>query len=168
MRIREARNQLSQRELGNRIGVTDTTVSSWERGVTEPNASQTTAIVHATGCNEHWLLTGEGEPFPAEGDGKVPAPIDAGARDLYGIYPGLCRFLANGEIMLELKPTAAEIAKLNRIRSVDDGFDPDESFYIAALDMMRRTEEVAGRAEPDPQFYRDALIWIRKRKKSDG
>lgn len=40
------------------------TFAAWLRGESEPKSSTLAAIVHHTGCDAHWLLTGEGVPFP--------------------------------------------------------------------------------------------------------
>ena len=65
-RIKELRKTLglSQSEFAIKIGIGQTGISSIERGnsiVTDRTINQ---IVSTFGVDEHWLRTGEGEPFP--------------------------------------------------------------------------------------------------------
>lgn len=78
-RIKELRKSfgLSQSEFANRIGIGQTGISSIERGnstVTDRTISQ---IVNSFGVDEHWLRTGEGEPFPE------PSPEDQALDDAF-------------------------------------------------------------------------------------
>lgn len=55
--IRKARTnaRLEQAELARRVGVARSTVSKWERGISEPSYSQYRRIAQVT--DSHWLLT---------------------------------------------------------------------------------------------------------------
>lgn len=52
------------RAFAEHVGVPHSSYDSWEKGKREPSAGAMSSIVNATGCNAHWLLTGEGEPMP--------------------------------------------------------------------------------------------------------
>lgn len=54
--IRKARTnaRLEQAELANRVGVARSTVSKWERGISEPSHTQYLRIAKVTGA--HWML----------------------------------------------------------------------------------------------------------------
>lgn len=55
-RLRELRGSLSQSEFASKIGVKQTSYSSWERGVKDP-ASQTLVLIASTfGVSADWLL----------------------------------------------------------------------------------------------------------------
>lgn len=55
-RLRELRGALSQSEFALKIGVKQTSYSSWERGVKDP-ASQTIVLIASTfGVSADWLL----------------------------------------------------------------------------------------------------------------
>lgn len=55
-RLRELRGNVSQSDFANKIGVKQTSYSSWERGVKDP-AAQTVALISSTfGVSADWLL----------------------------------------------------------------------------------------------------------------
>lgn len=55
-RLRELRGAASQSDFANKIGVKQTSYSSWERGVKDP-AAQTIALIASTfGVSSDWLL----------------------------------------------------------------------------------------------------------------
>ena len=64
-RIKEIRIKkgISQKALANMIGVSDAAVSKIESGTNNPSDRTVKLIVDKLGVNEHWLRTGEGEPF---------------------------------------------------------------------------------------------------------
>lgn len=66
--LREALN-LSQREFGERLGVSRDVISNMEYGRVQPKELLLRHICQMYKVNEHWLQTGEGEMFdvdPAE------------------------------------------------------------------------------------------------------
>ena len=55
-RLRELRGAKSQCDFANKIGVRQTSYSSWERGIKDP-AAQTVALIASTfGVSSDWLL----------------------------------------------------------------------------------------------------------------
>ena len=62
--IRELRKEkgLTQRELAERLHVTDRAVSKWERGLCAPDVSTLTPLAEALGCSVLALIAGEREP----------------------------------------------------------------------------------------------------------
>jgi transcriptional regulator with XRE-family HTH domain len=62
-RIRDARESagLTQFELGAAIGVRESQVSCWERGVNEPRGSTIVDIAKVLKVRAGWLLDNEGE-----------------------------------------------------------------------------------------------------------
>ena len=63
-RIREACRPYVIKELAARIGINEATIRNYYTGRSNPNYFIVKMIAQATGCNEKWLLTGEGEPYP--------------------------------------------------------------------------------------------------------
>lgn len=64
-RIKEIRKQknLKQAEFGDRLGVKEATVTSWETGARNPSESVLLAICREFDVREEWLKTGEGDTF---------------------------------------------------------------------------------------------------------
>ena len=52
---------LSQRALGERLGVRAKTVAAWENDMAEPRANRVQMLAGMLGVSLIWLLTGEGE-----------------------------------------------------------------------------------------------------------
>ena len=55
-RLRELRGSMSQQDFANKIGVKQTSYSSWERGVKDPAASTIATIASTFGVSSDWLL----------------------------------------------------------------------------------------------------------------
>jgi transcriptional regulator with XRE-family HTH domain len=49
---------LSQKEAGQNVGVSDATVSNWEKGIFEPPLSYLEYLAENFNCDLNWLLTG--------------------------------------------------------------------------------------------------------------
>lgn len=64
-RIKEIRKnlELNQTEFGNKIGVKQGSVAAYEAGTRMPLDSVILSICREFNVNEHWLRTGEGEPY---------------------------------------------------------------------------------------------------------
>lgn len=62
-RIKQIRKEhgLTQTEFGNRIGISNPSVSTIESGKNSPSGQTIKAICREFGINEEWLRTGEGE-----------------------------------------------------------------------------------------------------------
>ena len=73
-RLRELRGGVSQSDFALKIGVKQTSYSSWERGIKDP-ASQTIALIASTfGVSSDWLLglpTAGGGPSVNAGSGAA-------------------------------------------------------------------------------------------------
>jgi len=55
--------RLSQRELADKLGFAQRTISSWEKGEREIPIRALSVLKEQFNININWLLTGEGEPF---------------------------------------------------------------------------------------------------------
>lgn len=64
-RVKEIRKELNLtlEKFGERVGVTKQTVSRIENGVNNLTDQMALAICRTFSVNEHWLRTGEGEPY---------------------------------------------------------------------------------------------------------
>lgn len=67
-------NNLTQEEFGAAIGVTRIVVTTYETGRVIPDKSVRMLICSKFHVNEHWLETGEGEPYE---EGLVPNLVHA-------------------------------------------------------------------------------------------
>lgn len=67
-RIRQARAQkeMDQAKLAAKLDVATRTVQRWEKGEQVPDSNYLMRIAKVTGVAPHWLLTGDGEMFPAK------------------------------------------------------------------------------------------------------
>jgi repressor LexA len=66
-RIRDAREnkEFDQATLADKVGIVTRTLQRWEKGEQIPDGISITRIAKATNVHPHWLLTGEGEMYPA-------------------------------------------------------------------------------------------------------
>ena len=87
-RLKKARESLniSQIRLAEQVGVSQGTISKWERGLCEIPYSVMEYLAKAYNVNLHWLLTGEGEMF-IKREHKIPT-------EKASIVPELASFLA--------------------------------------------------------------------------
>jgi repressor LexA len=78
-RVREARTNkhLDQVSLADKIGVATRTLQRWEKGDQVPDSVALTRIAKATGAQPTWLLTGEGEMYPAPSRPQNVFPLNA-------------------------------------------------------------------------------------------
>ena len=72
LRIIRKKLGLTQSKFAEPLGIKGSTISSMERGITNPSNSVLDLIEIKYKVNRKWLLTGEGELFPG---GKTDAPI---------------------------------------------------------------------------------------------
>lgn len=136
---------LSQREFGERIGLTRAAIASYEYGTAKPTGIALTAIEKEYGARHEWLETGEGEMFePGRQENKVVrammethesdqtfrAIVDAylrlGDRDRKAIrryIDLLSQSIAEGESPVRVDPTQAELE--TRVVYPGDDLDSD-------------------------------------------
>ena len=99
---------LSQKELGQRLGVRSKVIEAWENDVKEPRANRIQMLAGMLNVSLMWLLTGEGEGVAAPGDRAEMAVGEA-------------------ELLSELRGVRTEIATLG------DRLDRLESRFRLAL-----------------------------------
>lgn len=95
-RLREIRHALGDPERGAfaaTVGVSKTTLASYERGESEPTASALASYQRQYGVNIAWVLTGDGAAFDDPPKNPAAAPMHA-------IDPGL--FRAVGRLVLKI------------------------------------------------------------------
>jgi repressor LexA len=81
-RVREARTNkhLDQALLADKIGVVTRTLQRWEKGEQVPDGIAITRIAKVTGVQPTWLLTGEGEIYPAPSRPQNVYPLNTAMR----------------------------------------------------------------------------------------
>lgn len=72
-RIKQVRkdNKLTQVEFGEKIGVKGNTITNYENGLRTPVDAVILSICRTFSVNEHWLRTGEGEPYIKGSDDEL-------------------------------------------------------------------------------------------------
>jgi len=68
-------SKLRQREIAERLGVREATVSDWMTGRTAPNVDQLVRLPGILNVSGHWLLTGAGPMRPVEQHAAVEALV---------------------------------------------------------------------------------------------
>jgi repressor LexA len=86
-RLREARTNrhLDQISLAEKIGVVTRTLQRWEKGEQVPDGVALTKIAKATGVQPTWLLTGDGEMYPAPSRPRNVFPLNATTKRKVGL-----------------------------------------------------------------------------------
>ncbi len=139
-RIREARllKQLDQAELAAKIDVATRTVQRWEKGEQVPDSNFLMRIAKGTGVIPHWLLTGEGEMFPAPGKQHNVLPIATSRyRKVRLISLPLLASVPGGVPNLIFHPDHVE-----RFITVDDVRDPNAfALEVKGNSMAPRIED---------------------------
>lgn len=76
-RLRQARKaaRMSGPDLAKAIGVSNQTVSEWERDLYQPRGERLTALARLTHVRVDWLLSGNGTELPVLGGGRLVPKI---------------------------------------------------------------------------------------------
>jgi len=117
---------MTQRKLGDLVGVENTEVSRWERGEFRPGPQSLAKLAEAFGVSEAWLVYGE-----ADAETEVAEPLP---------YPALDEFL---ETPVGKGVTDDELAELQRLR-FHSGSPSVESYYHHLLSIRARTPDDDG------------------------
>lgn len=70
-RFRSLRGDLTQEEFANRIGITKQKVSNYEKGIVKPTFDVFALMASRLKINLNWLITGKGDPYISNADGKI-------------------------------------------------------------------------------------------------
>ncbi len=81
-RLHEARENkgLDQAALASKVGIATRTLQRWEKGEQVPDGVALTALAKATSVQPSWLLTGEGEMYPAPSRPENVYPLPGSVR----------------------------------------------------------------------------------------
>jgi repressor LexA len=139
-RIREARiaKEMDQAVLAAKIDVATRTVQRWEKGEQVPDSNFLMRISRSTGVAPHWLLTGDGEMFPAAGrqQNVIPLPTSR-LRKVDLINLPLLASVPGGVPNLIFHPDHVE-----RYITVDDVRDPNAfALQVKGNSMAPRIED---------------------------
>ena len=76
-RFKEIRKikKLSLKQVGDVLGISESSVSNIERGRNNPSGSTLTLFCEKFGVNRHWLETGEGDMFLPKPESALPAEL---------------------------------------------------------------------------------------------
>ena len=72
IRLVREKAKLSQEELAEKLGVTQTTITRYENGHRLPCADFLESLVKLSGCDPGWLLAGEAEIIEVPSGGDIP------------------------------------------------------------------------------------------------
>ncbi len=72
--LREERG-LNQIQAASALTIIHSTYQNYEYGFSKPNTENLKKIIDYYGCSYPWLLTGEGDPYPAHRDPKTGIPV---------------------------------------------------------------------------------------------
>ncbi len=76
LRVARENKDIDQTSLAAKIDVTSRTLQRWEKGEQVPDGDYLVALAKHTGVRPEWLLTGEGEMYPAPTPRGKIIPID--------------------------------------------------------------------------------------------
>ncbi|KIC16758.1 MULTISPECIES: helix-turn-helix domain-containing protein [unclassified Leisingera] len=93
---------MTQGQLARRIGVKKSTLSAWERDLSEPRANKLTMLAGLLNVSMSWLLTGEGEGM------SEPAPLELEAGDFASVLNEL------RSLRSEMRQNAERAARLEK------------------------------------------------------
>ncbi|MBY6067061.1 helix-turn-helix transcriptional regulator [Leisingera aquaemixtae] len=93
---------MTQGQLARRIGVKKSTLSAWERDLSEPRANKLTMLAGLLNVSMSWLLTGEGEGM------SEPAPLELEAGDFTSVLNEL------RSLRSEMRQNAERAARLEK------------------------------------------------------
>lgn len=93
---------MTQGQLARRLGVKKSTLSAWERDLSEPRANKLSMLAGLLNVSMSWLLTGEGEGM------SEPAPLELEAGDFSSVLNEL-RALRS-----EMRQNAERAARLEK------------------------------------------------------
>ncbi|GGB55368.1 hypothetical protein GCM10011316_29280 [Roseibium aquae] len=131
-RLVTIRGDLTRAEFCARLGISDSTYATYERGDRTPDAILLARLTVDCGVDLHWLLTGEGTPARSQGSAE-PRP---GERTAVPIDPDLLKKVARiverthaaANIRLPQDARAGELARAYNLvmAKADDPADPLE------------------------------------------
>ncbi|KIC25658.1 MULTISPECIES: helix-turn-helix domain-containing protein [unclassified Leisingera] len=93
---------MTQGQLARRIGVKKSTLSAWERDLSEPRANKLTMLAGLLNVSMSWLLTGEGEGM------SEPAPLELEVGDFASVLNEL------RSLRSEMRQNAERAARLEK------------------------------------------------------
>jgi repressor LexA len=139
-RVREARENknMDQATLSEKIGVVTRTLQRWEKGEQVPDGISITRIAKATGVHPHWLLTGDGEMYPAPARPENVFPLaTAHRRRTRLVELPLISAVPAGKVATIFHPDHAE-----DFVTVDDVKDPQAfALKVKGMSMAPRIED---------------------------
>lgn len=126
-RLRDVRRDLGDQERGafaDRVGISKSTLAFYERGERTPDADVLRTYRDRCGVDMNWLITGDGEPFQAQGDGRQ-VQYTGGPTDLD--QPNFVRLPIYTEVQASAGPGAVPVSeRANNVVAFDRSFLRDQ------------------------------------------
>ncbi len=105
------------RQYGDRIGVSESAMTSYELGNVSPPVTVIHLICDRYGVNQHWLETGEGEPYiPQDADAAlIDAALTSGDPLIRALLAGIVRRPEGWRMLAEAVITCADTLRAQGI-----------------------------------------------------
>lgn len=137
-RIKELRkqNNLTQAELGNKLGVIKQTISSWENGVSSPSNETLTSIATIFGVTTDYLLGNKISPDPNSKEGFFFFFFDCWDECLSRIKRRLQKLnISESDFCSELHVDLSKEISINDLKSIADKLNVSTDYLLGVSDV---------------------------------
>lgn len=137
-RIKELRkqNNLTQAELGNKLGVIKQTISSWENGVSSPSNETLTSIATIFGVTTDYLLGNKISPDPNSKEGFFFFFFDCWDECLSRIKRSLQKLnISESDFCSELHVDLSKEISINDLKSIADKLNVSTDYLLGVSDV---------------------------------
>lgn len=110
IRFRRKQSKLTQKNLAKSLGLSDVSISQWERDDSEPTGKNLFALSKALQCSPTWILYGDEEQTPTEPDIQPPA-LDERQQEWLDLFNAL----PESEQNAQLESMRARVENYNRL-----------------------------------------------------
>lgn len=110
IRFRRKQSKLTQKNLAKSLGLSDVSISQWERDDSEPTGKNLFALSKVLQCSPTWILYGDEEQTPAEPDFRPPS-LDERQQEWLDLFNAL----PESEQNAQLESMRARVENYNRL-----------------------------------------------------
>ncbi|EOH6512244.1 helix-turn-helix domain-containing protein [Salmonella enterica] len=97
IRFRRKQSKLTQKALAKSLGLSDVSISQWERDDSEPTGKNLFALSKALQCSPTWVLYGDEEQAPPEPT-NGPQPLDDRQQEWLDLFNALPESEQNAQL----------------------------------------------------------------------